>query len=172
MACFHKQRLYYRTCIRRRMYFLLRLPCRPSFFRRNGLWLQTVCCLAWGGVICVSLLVLVYYMTKSQLHSMDSASIQQHKCPACFGLWENVCLAFASEELKVWGDYFWRQESVKGVRYGVWNKLPVVVKMLGHRKELDLLDVEICQNVSLSSHCNVEEIVWRSFLNPRLSFKR
>jgi hypothetical protein len=63
---------------------------------------------------------------------------------------------------------------VKGVWYGTWGSLPVVLKQLGHGGELATLDKEICLNATepVSKYCNVHEKVWRSFLNPAVSFKR
>lgn len=148
--------------------------CKPSYLRRNYRRRRTkICC-----VVCVVILLAVpafYVMIKSQLHFVNNKTIQLDKCPACFGVLENVCLAFAFGELKIWDNYFWRGESNKGVWYGMWikpqNKLPIVVKALSHRKELDLLDEQICQNTTRSSHCDIQENVWRSFLNPPISFK-
>lgn len=113
-------------------------------------------------------------MVKNKLQVVDKSLVQLDKCPACFGKWESVCQAISFEKLKVQGNYFWKSESVKGVWYGKWNRLPVVLKQLGHINELAMLDQEICLNTttSVSKHCNVGEKVWRSFLNPGVSFKR
>ena len=150
------------------------LICKPSYFRRNYCLRRTK---YYAVCVVVLLVVSVIYMAiKLPFHFMDSKTIQLDKCPACFGIVENVCHAFASNELKVWENNFWRVESVKGVWYGMWNKaenkLSIVVKALGHRKEMELLDEQICLNTTKSSHCNVQENIWRSFLNPPISFKR
>ena len=143
---------------------------RPSALRRNGcclrLFIYCVCCL--------SILLTAYVMVKNKLQVVDKSLVQLDKCPACFGKWESVCQAISFEKLKVQGNYFWKSESVKGVWYGKWNRLPVVLKQLGHINELAMLDQEICLNTttSVSKHCNVGEKVWRSFLNPGVSFKR
>jgi hypothetical protein len=113
-------------------------------------------------------------MVKSRLHVLDDSLLQLDKCPACFGIWESVCQAILSGAIKVKDNYFWNSESVKGVWYGTWGSLPVVLKQLGHGGELATLDKEICLNATelVSKYCNVHEKVWRSFLNPAVSFKR
>ena len=120
------------------------------------------------------MIIVVYFIMKSGLHVLDDSLLQLDKCPACFGMWEDVCQAISAGKLKVRKNYFWNSESVKGVWYGVWNNSPVVVKQLGHGGELAMLDQEICLNTTepVSKYCNVHEKVLRSFLNPGLAFKR
>lgn len=100
--------------------------------------------------------------------------MQFDKCPACFGIWGSVCQAISSGELKVRRNYFWQSEYVKGVWFGVWSSFHVVVKQLGNSGELALLDKQICLNAteSVTGRCNVHLELWRSFLNPGVSFKR
>ena len=113
-------------------------------------------------------------MVISRLHVLDNSLLQLGKCPVCFGIWENVCKAITSGTLKVKQEYFWKSESMKGVRFGIWGSSLVVVKQLGYGNELAMLDQEICLNTTepVSKYCNVHENVWRSFLNPGVSFKR
>jgi hypothetical protein len=116
----------------------------------------------------------VYTMVMSRLHVLDTSLLQLDKCPVCFGIWEGVCKAITSGTLKVKEEYFWKSNLLKGVRFGIWDRSPVVVKQLGHSSEMALLDQEICLNTTepVSEYCNVHENVWRSFLNPGVSFKR
>ena len=147
--------------------------CRPSYFRKNGCFCRVLFCVCLLS-ISLAVLIAVYMVVISGLHVLDGSLLQLDKCPVCFGIWDSVCQAISSGALKVRKNYFWKGESVKGVWYGTWNSLPVVVKRLGHSDELTMLDQEICLNTTDPNrkYCNVRENVWRSFLNPGVSFKR
>ena len=146
---------------------------RPSYLRKNGCCFKVLYCTSYFAITVVALLT-VYIMVKSRLRLLDHSLLYIDKCPACFGVWENVCQAISSGALKVKENYFWSSEGYKGVWYGMWDTLPVVVKRLGYVNELELLDQEICRNTTqtINGYCDVHENVWRSFLNPGVSFKR
>ena len=143
--------------------------CRPSYFRRKGCFCQVLCFISVPVTVMMTI-----YVVMSRLHVLDTSLLQLDKCPVCFGIWESVCMAITSGTLKVKQEYFWKSESMKGVRFGIWGSSLVVVKQLGYSNELAMLDQEICLNTTepVSKYCNVHENVWRSFLNPQVSFKR
>ena len=121
------------------------------------------------GACAVAVAVFVIYIVRSQLlHIVDPSLIQLGKCPACFGISEDICHALQSGEIKIRENFLWRS---KGVKFGFWKQLPVVVKSLGTTSEMVMLDKVICRPTAIK-HCNVQEVVFRSFLNPPKSFKR
>ena len=89
-------------------------------------------------------------------------------CPVCFGRNKSICEGILENTFKLRR----KEETVLGDKWkpraqGLWNKEQISIKHFGNASEFYELDNELCSLVGkINAPCNVQEVVWKSFLNP------
>ena len=106
----------------------------------NLRWMR---CRKFKFILICFLLLLIIFMTEIDLS--EETFNDKGTCPACFG--SNLCSFMESGDIFLtgvsrWGN-FW---DVKNVFEGFWttHNIPVVIKKLGYKSELDQLDSRLC----------------------------
>jgi len=85
--------------------------------------------------------------------------LETQKCPSCFG--ENLCDIIRSGEIELEGISKWTVSqlfNVKNVYFARWKtkNITVVLKKLGHDKELEDLNKAVCDIVGAGQDCDIK----------------
>jgi len=96
-----------------------------------------------------------YVGNRSAMEPVPLEWTSRDRCPACFGT--ELCAAIERKEVVVEMPETPTPASKKGVYFGQWLDIPVVVKRLAnyYPNEFRLFDEFICQNATGSKTCNV-----------------
>ncbi|XP_031562143.1 divergent protein kinase domain 2A-like [Actinia tenebrosa] len=107
-------------------------------------------------------------------HILTADEIGLSKCPACFGVNTSLCQSILDGEITVKTNGFWTNEYTKGVMYGRWKNMEVVVKYLASTSEIAEFDRHICTSAGMNSKlsCDLKSNVWSSFLANETSVKK
>jgi hypothetical protein len=122
-------------------------------WKRRG---RAVLTLLFASVCVVMLISCIWWPSATDL-------IELEKCPACYGV--SLCPAITGGLLTV--DSFGSVAGLvnilgaKNVLFGMLGNQKVVLKKLGHAKELANLDRTICEEVSQGSSCHVNKAIWQ-----------
>ena len=131
---------------------IMRLPCRAKVIL----------------VLAMTLSVMLYgslLHSISKNHLKEDTFLQIDKCPACFGT--NFCSRLHNGAVRFNG---WSRVrlldavNVKNVYFGTYQGQPVVLKKLGHNKELRELDQLVCLSANMRKNCDVSRGIYKSKL--------
>jgi len=99
---------------------------------------------------------------------LTSEQIGISHCPICFGRNRSICEGILDTAVKLRrkkGATF--GEKWKPRAQGVWNKEKISIKHFGNASEFYKLENELCSLIGkINVPCEVQEVVWTSFLNP------
>ncbi|XP_071798726.1 divergent protein kinase domain 2A-like [Asterias amurensis] len=106
---------------------------------------------------------LFFFLTTNHLENPDFVGV--NKCPACYGT--SMCQEFSHGYLSLTSYSrmrFLDIVNVKNVFYGWHQKLnsDVILKRLGHNKELDSFDRDICKNAGAGVKCDVAKSIFKT----------
>lgn len=105
-------------------------------------------------------------------HVLTADEIGLSKCPACFGVNKPLCKSILNGEITVKINGFWTNEYTKGVVYGRWKDMDVVVKYLASASEIAEFESHICKSAGMKPSCDLRSNVWGSFLTNETSVKK
>ena len=105
-------------------------------------------------------------------HILTADEIGLTKCPACLGINTSLCNSILNGDITVKINGFWTNEYTKGVMYGRWKGMDVVVKYLASTSEIAEFESHICRSAGVEPSCDLKSNAWRSFLANETSVKK